>query len=512
MTDDELQEIIDDFPTFAETFLSISTKEAGQIPFKFKRAQHYLHRRLEEQLKAVGYVRAIIVKGRQGGCSTYTEGRFFHKAVTKPGVQAFILTHEAEATDNLFGMTKNFYDKMQENWPGVIPHADTKSAKKLKFDFLDSGFSVATAGNKSAGRSKTIHLFHGSEVAYWPNAESHAAGVLQAVSNKPGTEIILESTADGINNYFHSVWVSAKSGQSDFQAIFIPWYWDDDYKSDPQPNTIVSLTDEEQDYLDTYGHDGLTVEHLYWRRRKLLEFSHDHDTALERFQKEYPMNADEAFRNPLGDVFIKPNLVLRARKANVNSESPLVIGVDPAISGNDRTAIIRRKGRLAYQLETHYKLNTMEIVGLVRRIIDRERPAKVCIDCIGIGAGIVDRLLELGYECVEGVNVARSPNSKDEFRNLRAELWHDMREWFAQEMPVQIPDSDELHGDLTSLGYKFDSSGRLQIESKEDLKKRGMLSPDSADALALTFIVGDYLTSSAHTPNFLPKKSAGMFT
>ena len=96
--------------------------------------------------------------------------------------------------------------------------------------------------------------------------------------------------------------------------------------------------------------------------------------------------------------------------------------------------------------------NTMETVGRVRRIIDEENPVKVYIDCIGIGAGIVDRLREMGYECVEGVNVARSANEKDKFRNLRAELWGEMRDWLAQELPVQIPDSDELHGELCSLG------------------------------------------------------------
>ena len=86
-----------------------------------------------------------------------------------------------------------------------------------------------------------------------------------------------------------------------------------------------------------------------------------------------------------------------------------------------------------------------------------------------------------------------------------------MREWLAQDMPVQIPNTDELMGDLTSLGYKFDSSGRLQIESKDDLKKRGMKSPDAADALALTFFVGDYFTTTNYQPNYLPTESAGMF-
>jgi len=104
----------------------------------------------------------------------------------------------------------------------------------------------------------------------------------------------------------------------------------------------------------------------------------------------------------------------------------------------------------------------------------------------------VDRLREMGYEQVEGVNVARSANDKEKFKNLRAELWSDMRDWFYGEMPVQIPDSDELHGELCSLGFKENSSGQLQIESKDELRSRGLPSPDGADALSLSFFGGCY--------------------
>ena len=261
---------------------------------------------------------------------------------------------------------------------------------------------------------------HASEAAYYPHAEEHAKGILQAVSNESGTEIIMESTANGIGNYFYDMWMSASSGQSDFQAIFIPWYWQPEYTSELREGEVTSLTEEEHALFDEYCDDGLTKEHLYWRRRKLLEFSNDHDTAIELFNTEYPMSALDAFRNPVVNRFIKAALVLKARKHKLTSESPLVIGVDPALGDNDRTAVIRRKGRCAYGLETHHNMNTMEIAGHIRRIIDKEKPSKVCVDCIGIGAGIVDRLLEMGYTCVEGVNVARSANDKDKFRNLKS--------------------------------------------------------------------------------------------
>lgn len=467
-------------------------------------------------IKPIGKIKVIdlqtsektfIAEGLVSHNSTYVQARYFHKVITQQGKKAFILTHEAEATKNLFDMTKRYYDSLP---PGIAPKSDAANAKELYFKSLNSGYSVGTAGNKAVGRSQTIQLMHASEVGYYPHAEEHAKGILQAVSNEPETEIIMESTANGIGNYFYNMWTSATSGQSDFQAIFIPWYWQSEYTANPRDNDVVSLTEDEQILLDQYGYDGLSIEHLYWRRRKLHEFSNDHETAIELFSVEYPMTALDAFRNPVADRFIKADLINRARKQRVESSSPLVIGVDPAISDNDRTAIIRRKGRLVYGLETFHNLNTMEIVGAIRRMIDKDHPSKVCIDCIGIGAGVVDRLLEIGYSCVEGVNVARRANCSDKFKNLRAELWSDMREWLAQDAPVQLPDSDELLGDLTSLGYKFDSSGRLQIESKDELRKRGMKSPDCADALALTFAVGDYVHAE-FTANRIDSRAAGMF-
>lgn len=509
MTPAEITRALNSFPLFAKNFLKIRTKSGRIEPFYFNRAQDYIHGRLENQKAKTGRVRALVLKGRQQGCSTLVQGREFFNVSTTKGKQAFILTHEAEATKNLFNMTKRFYDSLPL---GLVPVPDTSSAKEMNFKSLDSGYSVGTAGNKSVGRSQTIQLFHGSEVAYWPNAESHAKGVLQAVPNEVDTEIILESTANGIGNYFYNMWMAAISGKSDFQAIFVPWYWQPEYTGALDEGEVASLTDQEEEFIALYEPEGLTIPHLYWRRKKLYEFSKDYDTAVELFDVEYPMSALHAFRNPVADRFIKAHLVNRARRNRVESQSPLVIGVDPAISDNDRLAVIRRRGRLAYGAESHYNLNTMECVGLIRRIIDKERPDKVCIDCIGIGAGIVDRLQELGHDMVEGVNVARTANDKNKFKNLRAELWHDMREWLAQETPVQIPDEDELHGDLTSLGYKFDSSGRLQIESKDDLRKRGMKSPDKGDSLSLTFYVGDYYQQGGYTANTLPEKFAGMLT
>jgi hypothetical protein len=302
-------------------------------------------------------------------------------------------------------------------------------------------------------------------------------------------------------------WQEAKNGKSRYQAIFVPWYWQDEYCIDDA--SFVPHQDESE-WLEKFKDNGLKAGHLNWRRIKLQDFKGDYDQKCRKFRQEYPFTDDEAFLSSITDTFIRVDWVQKARISPVDSKSTLVIGIDPARMGDDRTAIIRRRGRKAFGLETHYNIDTMELAGIIKRIIEKEEPRRVCIDSIGIGAGVVDRLHELGYSgIVEGVNVARRAFIPDKYKNLRAELWDLMREWLIQDMPVEIPNSDELQTDLCNLGYKYDSSDRLQIESKEDAKKRGLLSPDTSDALMLTFYGGEYVNDGGFEVNRLPERMAG---
>ncbi|MFC4170492.1 hypothetical protein ACFOYU_00195 [Microvirga sp. GCM10011540] len=474
------------FPTYAPRFLKIRTKTGAIEPFVFNRAQQYIHAKLEEQKAATGRVRALILKGRQQGCSTYVSGRFYHRVSHSVGLRCFILTHEDAATQNLFEMVNRYHEQVDE---AVKPKTGAANAKELNFSDLDSGYKVGTAGTKGAGRSSTVQLFHGSEVAFWPNAESHAAGVLQAVPDMPGTEVILESTANGLGNYFHQSWRAAEMGQSEFIAIFVPWYWQDEYrKAVPEG---FSLSEEEQEYQEAYG---LDLEQMVWRRNKIAELK---DPNL--FKQEYPATAAEAFQMSGHDSYIPAPLIVRARK-HVVSEAigPLVIGFDPAWMGPDRSSMAWRKGRKLLKVESRSKLNAMEAAGWVKQVIDAEKPIKVFMDVGGIGAGIYDRLVEMGYSAiVEAVNFGSSPlepQPRDETGkpkggpvNRRAEMWMKSKEWLEDEGGVQIPDLDSLQADACGPTYKYDSLSRLQIEKKEDMRRRGVPSPDEWDAVALTF-------------------------
>ena len=481
MTELEIrQRLKDDFIHYSDRCLFIRTKVGKVEPFTLNKAQRYIHDKLEEQRAKTGKVRAVLLKGRQQGASTYIEGRYYWKVSHRKGVRAFILTHEAEATANLFEMAERYH----ENCPALMrPETGANNAKELEFPKLDSKYKVGTAGNKGAGRSSTIQYFHGSEVAFWPHAAEHAKGVLQGIPDAPDTEIVLESTANGLGNYFHQQWQLAEAGQSEFIAVFVPWFWQDEYRK-PLPDDF-SLTADEEELQQIYGLDDQQIQ---FRRFKVAELSADGIDGHSAFKQEYPMTATEAFQVSGGDALIKPESVAKARKHKCLGNGPLIIGVDPARFGNDSTAIIKRRGRASYDIKTYKKQSTMEVAGVVHTMIKKYKPAQVAVDVGGLGAGVVDRLWELGHEkVVVAVNFGSSALDPEKYKNKRAEMWWLMRDWLAGDMPVMLPDSDLMHADLCAPQYKYDSNQRRILESKDEMRKRGVRSPDAGDALALTF-------------------------
>lgn len=473
------QRLKDDFIHYAKKCLKIRTKSGKVEPFELNKAQLHIHQELERQKGETGKVRALILKGRQQGCSTLIGGRFYHKVSHNIGMQAFILTHALDATQNLYKMAQRYY----ENTPAPVkPQVSTSNAKELIFGLLDSGYKLGTAENKAVGRSATIQLLHGSECAFWNNASEHAKGIMQAVPSAPGTEIILESTANGVGNYFHQMWQSAEAGQSDFRAIFVPWFWQDEYRAEVPDG--FSLTEQEQELAEQYS---LSNEQIAWRRSKVTDLQINGADGEKAFMQEYPCNPNEAFQLTGEDSYISSDLVMRARKSEAEKVGKLVIGVDPARFGDDRTAIIRRQGRVAFGLEQYIKKDTMEIVGIVHSIIEKESPDKVFIDIGGLGAGVYDRLLELGHRgIVVAVNAGSTPLNAKIYSNKRSEMWGLLKKWLEDE-PCQIPDNDALHADICGIRYKIDSNSRLVMEQKSEMKKRGIRSPDTSDALCLTF-------------------------
>lgn len=470
-----LLKLRDDLQTFSANCLRLRNK-AGKIEsFLFNRAQEHVDERLEEQRARTGKVRALVLKGRQQGLSTYVAARFYHQC-SLGGKSALIVAHEDKATSNLFDMVKRYH----EHNP-LAPSTKASNAKELVFSAMDCGYKLATAGTDDVARGNTSQLIHGSEVAFWRNPEKHMAGLGNTVADIDGTEIILESTANGVGNLFHQMWQAAEAGQGDYIAIFVPWFWTLEYWAEPKPD--FELSDEERELVAAYG---LNNGQLQWRRNKILSYGEGMDWL---FRQEYPMCSQEAFVTSTTNPLISPAHVNEAVESTFRDfHGPLLMGVDPAgdgVNDADRTAIAFRQGRVLKRIEYHSGLNTMQIAGKVMQYVKDMGVEMVFVDKGGLGAGVFDRLTELGAP-VHGVNSATAATDTELYDNKRAEMWWRMRDWFADK-PNRIPNNPALISDLTSPQPKVSSNGRRLLEKKEDMKKRGIRSPDGADAVALTF-------------------------
>ena len=164
----------------------------------------------------------------------------------------------------------------------------------------------------------------------------------------------------------------------------------------------------------------------------------------------------------------------------------VILAVDVARFGADRSVIMRRRGDCVEDIRVLRQMDTMQLTGWVSAAIRECNPAQVYVDEIGVGAGVVDRLRELGHR-VRGVNVSHKARQEGLFVNLRAEGYWTLRERFTSGR-ISIPADNQLVGELAALRYGYDSQGRIQMESKDAMRQRGLPSPDKADALMLAFL------------------------
>jgi hypothetical protein len=515
---DRISRLRTDYPYFAKEVLKIRTKNGEILPFRLNRAQFFLHARIEDQRARTGRVRIIIVKGRQVGSSTYMQGRYYHRLWrSKRALRAFILTHEQPATDNLFGMAQRFY-LLHDEQVAKAPLL-RGNAKELLFGDNDCGYQVATAGTRETGRSATFQLFHGSEVAFWPNAESHTTGALQTVGNVAGTEIVLESTANGIGDIFYKIAQAALRGESEFEVVFIPWFWDDGYRIECPGEAEWTPS---QDWLKFALLHKLDWDQLYWafvkNRELALTISASHDRPCWKFMQEYPSSFDEAFQSS-GHSFIPAVQVMQARRNKVVGHGPVILGVDPARSG-DKVGIIDRCGRrmgerICERMDPGGSVTY--VAAQVMAIIRRLKPDAVNIDVGSNGAGVYDILCDNGFgDITNAVNfgsnpVGQGPTGDDIYFNRRAEMYDEMRQWFDGEAMVQIPDDDGLQGDICAPEWgpgktRYNTSNELIMEEKDVIKARLGASPDLGDAAALTFAIPYAIAATSQQTNSGPKR------
>lgn len=481
-----LQRMRDSLLLFSTECLKIEDKGGQTVPLLYNRTQLYVHERVEAQKARTGRVRVIIGKGRQTTVSTYFASRFYHRATLWRGVRCHILTHEQEATDTLFKMVDRF-----QRYNPIRPSTADDNAKALEFDVLDGGYSVGTARTKGAGRSKRLSMLHWSEVAHSPNAAAHFAGIVQSVPDLPDTEIVLESTGDGPAGEYFERWQQAEAGIGDYEAIFAPWYWTEEYAREVPGG--FTMDEEEARYRQIYA---LTLGQMVWRRAKIAELR---DPKL--FKQEYPASAAEMFEATGKASYIPPELVIAARKSEKEGIGPLVVGVDPSRFGDDRFSVAWRRGRKVSKVESRTKIGTMEALAWLKDIIDQDRPVKMFIDAGGGGDRLFDILESYGEpydKTVVLVNFGGKPQTeviveRDGTKragpaNRRVEMWMRSKGWLEQEGGADLPDVDSLQMDAVAPRFSYRTTDQaLQLESKEQLRARGIRSSDEWDATVLTF-------------------------
>lgn len=299
---------------YIQHFLKIIDKRSAIIALILNEPQLRLYRVIKEQWEKRQPVRIIILKARQMGFSTLTAAIIFWMAATACNVRAMLVAHKDEATKNLFQMMKRFYEYLPDP---LKPMQKASNAQELVFDKparyrgnakgLGSSIRCATAGGEGVGRSYTLKALHLSEFAFWPGDKlATLIGLLQAVPDEPGTLIVIESTANGYDE-FKKQWDAAvkaqREGREGFIPVFFAWFEMKEYRRKVPAG--FKRTDEEQQLAETFGLDD---EQLAWRRWCI---DNNCGGDLNKFRQEYPATPDEAFIATGQCVFDKDALVLR---------------------------------------------------------------------------------------------------------------------------------------------------------------------------------------------------------
>jgi hypothetical protein len=187
------------------------------------------------------------------------------------------------------------------------------------------------------------------------------------------------------------------------------------------------------------------------------------------------------------DTLIPADLVDSAIERDIVTpeDEEIVYGVDVARYGTDRTALCKRRGNVVLEIKSWGGLDLMQTVGTVVNEAKLDNPTEICVDTIGLGSGVADRLREMGYNVVD-VNVAESSAMNPNANKLRDDLWMSVKDWLGTRA-VKLPNDESLRQELVAPRYSFTSLGKIVVESKDSMRRRGMRSPDLADALCLTF-------------------------
>lgn len=269
--------------------LKIIDKDKQVVPLALNWAQEEYVAEIERQRREGKPVRIIILKARQLGMSTVTEGIMFSDAFIYEHMKGMVLSHDQDSGNSLLAMTQHYW----ETYPfRSLYSTKYASRNELAWNETSSAIKVQTAKNAKAGRATTLSHLHASEVAFWDTPEKTFLGLRQTIPNRAHTFIVMESTANGLGNFFQTQWDLAVEGESEYTPLFFPWHRHPEYTAEYAglPFYPLRKLDEEEKLLRTVF--GLSDSRLIWRRWAIKNLTNN-DT--DQFHQEYPSSPEEAF-------------------------------------------------------------------------------------------------------------------------------------------------------------------------------------------------------------------------
>lgn len=475
-----LNRMRNNFVLFAKNCLFIKTKVGDKIvPLKLNKSQLRFCRQIETARRESKYnsVRLVVLKARQMGFSTVTEAYFFWDTYFHHARNSFIMAHDGDSTRNIFEMVKRYYDCIPDGVPK--PSLKKNNEKALIFDETDCYFRIGTAGSGGVGRSQTNQNLHLSEAGFFLKADEVAGAIMQTVPME-GSNVIIESTANGVGGFFYDKVMEGLEPNSPWTTVFYAWHEFDEYSSTAPDDFVPDA--EERELIELYD---CTFDQLQWRREKIEQ---DFKKSPHIFKQEYPSSIEEAFLSTQNGL-IQGIYLSRARKSDIRDpEAPTIIGVDPARSG-DRTVICVRRGREIREILIYEQMESVELAQICGTLIE-EYKAEACFIDPGCGWGTIDILHRRRYaDKVFAVPFNSRPINKKMYSNKRTEIYGTMRDWFMQPGGVRIPDSDMVVRDLgVTPDFTRNAAQQWVMAPKDEIKKiNSGKSPDISDAIALTF-------------------------
>lgn len=373
-------------------------------------------------------IRIIVLKGRQIGISTATEALLFLWCFIFPGSNCLVVSKDRESSEGLFEMTKLYWD----TWPHRVWFTTTRnSTRRLSWAETLSNFKVESAKARELGRSSTLKAVHLSEVAFWPNGEDLAPALMNAIPNRHGTIVVIESTANGVGGFFYDEWMKALRGESDFTALFFPWFKHAEYTIRRTSLMQSQLTSKERDLQSQFG---LSLGQLAWRRRQIRLNNGDE----EKFSQEFPCTWIEAFISTGDNVFplealaecfypagseyhgkpvgmsrgelVNDNGRLRFQKDGAgclkvfkypdkNKRYKYVVAADPArtIEGDPCCIQVLNRTTLEQVAVWHGHLTTDDLAETIANLGYWYNNATVNVEIQGGGAGVIAVLIHMRY-------------------------------------------------------------------------------------------------------------------